>query len=162
VYRNILVYNSNKTHKSQSSFNLTTDLHVSGVTITRIQEHKTPVTCRAYVRLNKSCDLCILLELYTRILVQEVAGKFAVVGSVYCSFLRNTLVQYYSINVMSMNIAFTLLCVGRTFFGRGEPGCFHYNELEPHSSDVLSYVRVHVSYCFRSVERGFILLWSPT
>jgi hypothetical protein len=40
VHRNnILVYNSNKIHKSQSLFNLTTDLHVSGVTITHLQEH---------------------------------------------------------------------------------------------------------------------------
>ena len=31
-------------HKSQSLFNLTTALHVSGVTITRLQEHKTTVT----------------------------------------------------------------------------------------------------------------------
>ena len=39
-------------HKSQSLFNLTTALHVSGVTITHLQEHKTTVTtesgnCRA-------------------------------------------------------------------------------------------------------------------
>jgi hypothetical protein len=45
VHRNnIPVYNSNKTHKSQSLFNLTTALHVSGVTITHLQEHKTTVT----------------------------------------------------------------------------------------------------------------------
>jgi hypothetical protein len=31
-------------HKSQSLFYLTTALHVSGVTITRLQEHKTTVT----------------------------------------------------------------------------------------------------------------------
>ena len=31
-------------HKSQSSFYLTTALHVSGVTITHFQEHKTTVT----------------------------------------------------------------------------------------------------------------------
>ena len=42
--KNILVYNSNKMHKSQSLFNLTTALHVSGVTITHLQEHKTTVT----------------------------------------------------------------------------------------------------------------------
>jgi len=45
VHRNnILVYNSNKMHKSQSLFNLTTALHVSGVNITHLQEHKTTVT----------------------------------------------------------------------------------------------------------------------
>jgi hypothetical protein len=44
VYRNnILVYNSNYMHKSQSLFYLTTALHVSGVTITHPQEHKTTV-----------------------------------------------------------------------------------------------------------------------
>jgi hypothetical protein len=31
-------------HRSQSLFNLTTALHVSGVTITHLQEHKTTVT----------------------------------------------------------------------------------------------------------------------
>ena len=42
VHRNnILVYNSNYMHKSQSLFNLITALHVSGVTITHLQEHKT-------------------------------------------------------------------------------------------------------------------------
>ena len=37
----ILVYNSNKMHKSHNLFNLTAPLHVSGVTITHLQEHKT-------------------------------------------------------------------------------------------------------------------------
>jgi len=40
----MLVYNSNKMHKSQNLFYLTTALHVSGVTITHLQEHKTTVT----------------------------------------------------------------------------------------------------------------------
>jgi hypothetical protein len=40
----ILVYNSNKMHKSQSLFNLITALRVSGVSITHLQEHKTTVT----------------------------------------------------------------------------------------------------------------------
>jgi hypothetical protein len=31
-------------HNSQSLFNLTTALHVSGVTITHLQEHQTTVT----------------------------------------------------------------------------------------------------------------------
>ena len=45
VHRNdILVYNSNQMHKSQSLFYLTTALHVSSVTITHRQEHKTTVT----------------------------------------------------------------------------------------------------------------------
>jgi Leucine-rich repeat (LRR) protein len=36
--------NPNKMHKSQSLFYLTTTLHVSGVTINHLQEHKTTVT----------------------------------------------------------------------------------------------------------------------
>jgi len=36
--------NPNKMHKSHSLFYLTTALHVSGVTITHLQEHKTTVT----------------------------------------------------------------------------------------------------------------------
>jgi hypothetical protein len=45
VHRNnILVYNSNKMHKSQSLFYLTTALHVSGVAITHLQKHKATVT----------------------------------------------------------------------------------------------------------------------
>ena len=41
---NILVHDSNKMHKSQSLFNLTTAVHVSGVTITHLQEQKRNVT----------------------------------------------------------------------------------------------------------------------
>ena len=82
-------------HKSQSLFYLATALHVSAVTVTRLQEHKTTVTtasgnrytvllsaaivekleltpeiCRAVIRLNKLCDLFMSLELYTRILLR--------------------------------------------------------------------------------------------
>ena len=66
-------------------FNLITVLHVSCVTNTHPQEHKatastavalcswgwvvvTHETCRAVIRLNKKlCDLCIQLELHTRL-----------------------------------------------------------------------------------------------
>jgi len=41
---NTVVYNSTWMHKSQSLFYLTTALHVSGVTITHLQEHKTTLT----------------------------------------------------------------------------------------------------------------------
>jgi hypothetical protein len=41
---NILVYNFNWMHESHSLFYLTTALHVSGVTVTHLQEHKTSVT----------------------------------------------------------------------------------------------------------------------
>ena len=42
---NILLYKSQQVaHVTQSIFYLTTALHVSGVTITHLQEHKTTVT----------------------------------------------------------------------------------------------------------------------
>ena len=44
VYIYIYIYISNKMHMLQSLFYLTTTLHVSGVTITHLQEHKTTVT----------------------------------------------------------------------------------------------------------------------
>jgi hypothetical protein len=40
----IYIYISNKMHMSQSLLYLTTALHVSGVTITHLQEHKTTLT----------------------------------------------------------------------------------------------------------------------
>jgi hypothetical protein len=43
-FNNILVYNPNKMHKLQSLFNLLIAVHVSGVTITHLQEHKTTVS----------------------------------------------------------------------------------------------------------------------
>jgi hypothetical protein len=65
VHRNnIIVYNSNKMHMSQSLFYLTTAVHVSGVTITHLQERNTTVTtasgnCYTVIELNlliKSTD----------------------------------------------------------------------------------------------------------
>ena len=41
VYFLFQYINPNRMHKSQSLFYLTTPLHVSGVTITHLQEHKT-------------------------------------------------------------------------------------------------------------------------
>jgi len=60
---NILVYNSSKIHKSQSLFNLTTALHVSGVTITHLQEHKTTVTTASGNRYTILLSAAILEEL---------------------------------------------------------------------------------------------------
>jgi len=40
----MMMINPNKMHKSQSLFYLTTALHVPGVTITHLQEHKSTVT----------------------------------------------------------------------------------------------------------------------
>jgi hypothetical protein len=40
----MIMINPNKIHKSQNLFYLITAVHVSGVTITHLQEHKRPVT----------------------------------------------------------------------------------------------------------------------
>jgi len=64
VHRNnSLVYNSNKMHKSQSLFNLTTALHVSGVTIGHLQEHKTAVTTASGNRYTVLLSAAIVEEL---------------------------------------------------------------------------------------------------
>jgi hypothetical protein len=47
-------------HMSQSLFYLTTALHVSGVTITHLQEHKTIVTTQHLVTVKPYC--CLLLS----------------------------------------------------------------------------------------------------
>ena len=59
----ILVYNSNKIHKSQSLFNLTSALHDSGVTITHLQEHKTTVTTASGNRYTVLLSAAIVEEL---------------------------------------------------------------------------------------------------
>jgi len=58
-------------HKSQSLFYLTTALHVSGVTITHLQEHKTTVTTASANRYTVCCyrgrtgtDLSVLWVAY--------------------------------------------------------------------------------------------------
>jgi len=64
VHRNnILVYNSNKMHKSQSLFYVTTALHISGVTITHPQEHKTTVTTASGNRYTVLLSAAIVEEL---------------------------------------------------------------------------------------------------
>jgi len=64
VHRNnILVYNSNKMHKSQSLFNVTTALLVSGVTITHLQEHKTTITTASGNRYTVLLSAAIVEEL---------------------------------------------------------------------------------------------------
>ena len=61
--KNILVCNSKKMHKSQSLFCLTTALHVSGVTITNLQEHKTTVTTASGNRYTVLLSAAIVEEL---------------------------------------------------------------------------------------------------
>jgi len=50
-------------HKSQSLFNLTTALRVSGVTITHLQEHKTTVTTASGDRYTVLLSAAIVEEL---------------------------------------------------------------------------------------------------
>ena len=50
-------------HKSQSLFYLTTALHVSGVTITHLQEHKTTVTTASGNRYTVLLSAAIVEEL---------------------------------------------------------------------------------------------------
>jgi hypothetical protein len=59
----ILVCNSNKMHKSQTLFNLTTALHVSGVTITHLQENKTTVTTASGNRYTVLLSTAVVEEL---------------------------------------------------------------------------------------------------
>ena len=59
----ILVYNSNSMYKSQSLVYLTTALHVSGVTITHLQEHKTTVTTASGNRYTVLLSAAIVEEL---------------------------------------------------------------------------------------------------
>jgi hypothetical protein len=64
VHRNnILVYNSNKMHKTQSLLYLTIALRVSGVTITHLQEHKTTVTTASGNRYTVLLSAAIVEEL---------------------------------------------------------------------------------------------------
>ena len=60
---NILVYNPNKMHILQILFYLTTALHVSGVTITHLQEHKTTVTTASGNRYTVLLSAAIVEEL---------------------------------------------------------------------------------------------------
>jgi len=57
------MYISNKMHMLQSLFYLTTALHVSGVTITHLQEHKTTVTTASGNRYTVLLSAAILEEL---------------------------------------------------------------------------------------------------
>ena len=59
----ILAYNSNKMHKSQSLFYLTTALHVSGVTITHLQEHNITETTVSGNRYTVLLSAAIVEEL---------------------------------------------------------------------------------------------------
>jgi hypothetical protein len=55
--------NPNKIHMLQSLFYLTTSLHVSGVTITHLQEHKTTVTTASGNRYTLLLSAAVVEEL---------------------------------------------------------------------------------------------------
>jgi len=57
------VHLPNKMHMLQSLFYLTIALHVSGVTITHLQEHKTTVTTASGNRYTVLLSVAILVEL---------------------------------------------------------------------------------------------------
>ena len=62
VHRNnILVYNSNKMHKSLSLFNLTIALHVSGITITHFRSTK-QLQLQHLVTITPYCCLLLLCK----------------------------------------------------------------------------------------------------
>jgi hypothetical protein len=58
-----LYVNPNKMHTSQSLFYLTTALHVSGITSTHLQEHKTTVTTASGNRYTVLLSAAIVEEL---------------------------------------------------------------------------------------------------
>ena len=80
---NILVYNPNKMHKSQSVFNLTTALHISGFTITRLQEHKTTVTTASG---NRYTVLLSAAELELRTFHDSSRQQYGVTVTRCCSY----------------------------------------------------------------------------
>jgi hypothetical protein len=79
--------NPNKMHKSQSLFYLTTALHVSGVTITRPQEHKTTVTTASgnrYTVIDRCCSYsCFVLLRMGDSDAEQLSDK---INSVTCAF----------------------------------------------------------------------------
>jgi len=65
-------------HKSQSLFNLTTALHISGVTITHLQEHKTTVTTASGNHYTVLLSAAIVAEDLTKLLCTIAADNGAV------------------------------------------------------------------------------------
>jgi hypothetical protein len=67
-------------HKSQSLFYLTTALHVSGVTITHCQEHKTTVTTESGNRYSVLLSAAIVeeLELFVRVALEMYCHSLSI------------------------------------------------------------------------------------
>jgi len=66
-------------HKSESLFYLTTALHVSGVTITHLQERKTTVTTESGNRYTVLLSAAIVEEL-------ELLSQYGVTATRFCSY----------------------------------------------------------------------------
>jgi len=82
----ILVYNSNKMHKWQSLFYLSTALHVSGVTITHLQEHKTTVTTASGNRYTVLFSAAIVEELKFQLFRDSSRQQYDVTVTRCCSY----------------------------------------------------------------------------
>jgi len=73
-------------HKSQSLFNLTTALHVSGVTITHLQEHKTTVTTASGKRYTILLSAAIVEEVEFQLFHDSSRQQYGVTVTRYCSY----------------------------------------------------------------------------
>jgi len=73
-------------HKSQSLFYLTTVLHVSGVTITHFQEHKTTVTAASGNRYTVLLSAVIVEELYKCVRIVNRATEITI--KIYLKFWK--------------------------------------------------------------------------
>jgi len=76
-------------HKSQSLFYLTTAVHVSGVTITHLQEHKTTVITASGNRYTVLLSVAIVEELEH---VEQLSDK---INSVTCASSWDYILEYY-------------------------------------------------------------------
>ena len=73
-------------HKSQILFNLTTALHISGVTITHLQEHKTTVTTAPGNRYTVLLSAAIVEVLELQHLRDSSRQQYGVTVTRCCSY----------------------------------------------------------------------------
>jgi hypothetical protein len=73
-------------HKSQSLFNLTTAVHVSGVTITHLQEHKTTVTTASGNRYTVLLSVAIVEEMELQLFHDSNRQQYGVTFTRCCSY----------------------------------------------------------------------------
>jgi hypothetical protein len=98
-------------HKSQSLFCLTTALHVSGVTITHLQEHKTTVTTASGNRYTVLLSAAIVKELeMISVLIchpqhTQTSSKSSTIAA---DNSTGTYISRYSIELISFSAKYTL------------------------------------------------------